>query len=80
MILSEYVASGGLPRVIYIGDGKNDFCPSSKLSESDHVFIKRGMRLDKLVQTEPDKIKATLHRWGDGHEIHDLFGTVLNWD
>jgi pyridoxal phosphate phosphatase PHOSPHO2 len=37
-------------RIVYIGDGGNDFCPSLSLKQSDLVFARDGFALQKLIE------------------------------
>lgn len=59
----------------YVGDGKNDFCPSLRLSESDLVFAREGYSLQKEIEKSnqddnPDeKIKAQVCVWKSGEDI-----------
>lgn len=57
----------------YVGDGKNDYCPSLRLSESDIVFPRHGYTLQKVIEKtaedEEQKIKAEICYWTDGEEI-----------
>jgi pyridoxal phosphate phosphatase PHOSPHO2 len=55
-------------RVIYIGDGRNDLCPSLKLGKNDFVFPRIGRALHKLVQNN-ESIKATLRPWNTASDV-----------
>ncbi|KAK9879572.1 hypothetical protein WA026_006639 [Henosepilachna vigintioctopunctata] len=49
-------------KVMYIGDGSNDFCPILKLTDCDYAFVRHGYKCIDLV----NKAKKG--------EIHDRFG------
>jgi pyridoxal phosphate phosphatase PHOSPHO2 len=77
-ILDSYIkerASLGVKfsQIAYIGDGKNDLCPSLRLSEKDLVFPREGFQLDKCVrdmQSQKDmRLKAMVHTWKTGSDI-----------
>merc|ERR1711874_682225 len=56
----------------YVGDGKNDYCPSLRLTESDVVFPRQGYSLQKVILEERDeneKIKAEVCYWSSGETI-----------
>lgn len=37
-------------QTVYVGDGGNDYCPSLSLSASDHVLMRDGFTLQKLIE------------------------------
>lgn len=68
----------------YVGDGENDLCPSTKLSNRDRIFPREGYSLDRLCSklklnseldltsdTNPKlpTIKASVIPWSTGEEI-----------
>lgn len=57
--------------VVYVGDGKNDFCPSTKLSEMDLVFARKGYYLEKMLERpeERKKVTADTFVWSSASEI-----------
>ncbi|RNA23952.1 putative phosphatase phospho2 [Brachionus plicatilis] len=58
-------------KVVYVGDGRNDFCPALDLKESDYYFVRRGFNLEKYLEDENllGKIKANIKFWSSGSEI-----------
>lgn len=75
--LSGY--GGARPRVVYVGDGGGDVCPSLRLGEGDFVCARAGCSLHeklKSSETEP-KLRASLLSWHDGPSLlghfEDLF-------
>ena len=56
--LAPYKA--GYDKVVFIGDGHNDICPSLSLSAGDVVVAKKGLYLAKHVN-DSGLLKATLH-------------------
>ena len=69
--------------VAYVGDGKNDFCPCTKLSSDDHVFARKGYSLEKLLEasskkeTDSKKVLANQFMWRSALDIKDILFTVL---
>ena len=35
--------------VVYVGDGRNDFCPSLQLTATDHVLVRKGRTLERMM-------------------------------
>ncbi|KAJ3335675.1 hypothetical protein HDU93_004741 [Gonapodya sp. JEL0774] len=57
-------------KILYVGDGRNDYCPISLLSERDIALVRRGKALERLVDgTHGGKVRAKVVKWGDGREI-----------
>ena len=50
----------GYDKVVYVGDGHNDICPSLSLTANDVVVAKKGLYLAKHVN-DSGLLKATLH-------------------
>lgn len=67
------VSENGRKRYIYLGDGRNDFCPTLRLVEGDHVMPRKDYPLWKRIYSDPKLIKADIHEWSDGEEL----GTIL---
>ncbi|TPX71042.1 hypothetical protein CcCBS67573_g06304 [Chytriomyces confervae] len=58
--------------VLYGGDGKNDYCPMTKLGEKDFALARRGHSLEKLISgddTYEKGIKANLLWWNEADEM-----------
>jgi pyridoxal phosphate phosphatase PHOSPHO2 len=60
-------------RVVYIGDGSNDFCPLTKLNDQDSVFARNNFPLQKRIINEKEKLKLSIHYWNDHDELLELF-------
>ncbi len=71
--------SGDYERKVYIGDGKNDFCPGTKLGERDYVLPRRGMTLSKLLENETyrSKITAKVIDWSTADDVLGIFQQIL---
>ncbi|ERN15480.1 hypothetical protein AMTR_s00036p00240870 [Amborella trichopoda] len=66
-IQSEIVGSDRC--IVYLGDGKGDYCPSLKLGHGDHVMPRKLYPFWDLLQSNPSLIKATIHEWSDAGEL-----------
>ncbi|CEG80674.1 hypothetical protein RMATCC62417_14974 [Rhizopus microsporus] len=57
---------GPLERIAYTGDGKNDFCPATRLRHTDVFFMRQGKGLDRFLTDLPEyktKIKSNFVYW-----------------
>ena len=76
-VLQKYLEDKGpFDRVYYFGDGGNDFCPASKLTENDVVFVREGYKLAKVIREGKYKnitveIKAKVVFFSDARTIID---------
>lgn len=60
----------------YVGDGENDLCPSTKLSNRDRIFPREGYSLDRLCS----KLKLNQEIYGpDSGKLPDLKATIVPW-
>uniref|UniRef100_A0A7I4BDY8 Uncharacterized protein n=1 Tax=Physcomitrium patens TaxID=3218 RepID=A0A7I4BDY8_PHYPA len=62
-------------RVIYIGDGGGDYCPSLKLIHGDHILARHGFPLLKFLKANIGSVKANLHEWTTARDVEKLFRT-----
>ena len=71
MIIERVIASIAMEgkKIIYLGDGAGDFCPSLKLREGDHVMPRKNYPVWDLICKNRDNIKAEIHEWSDGEEL-----------
>ncbi|NXG44334.1 PHOP1 phosphatase, partial [Psilopogon haemacephalus] len=77
-ILAEYLAERAreeveFERVLYVGDGANDFCPAAALSAPDVAFPRKGYPMHRLAQEmekkQPGAFQATLVPWESAVEV-----------
>ncbi|KAF5203429.1 Thiamine phosphate phosphatase-like protein [Thalictrum thalictroides] len=61
-IMASAVADGK-KRFIYLGDGKGDFCPSTKLREEDFVMPRKDYPVWDLICSNPLLVMAGVHEW-----------------
>ena len=65
-VLMDY-AGDKYEKILYTGDGTNDFCPSMNLSGNALVMPRRGYSLEKLLHSS--NYQAEVKTWNDGYEI-----------
>lgn len=63
----------------YLGDGENDFCPSTKLSSKDRVFPRANYSLDRL--TSQLKYQAEVNSVDEStlQKLPELKASVMPW-
>ncbi|XP_060194460.1 inorganic pyrophosphatase 2-like [Lycium barbarum] len=71
-------AEGNNKRMIYIGDGSGDFCPSLKLREGDFVMPRKDFPAWNLIKENTTLVKAPVHEWTDGEELERILLQLIN--
>lgn len=56
-------------RFVYIGDGRNDFCPVRRLGPDDAVLSRAGLSLSSLID---DSVAAQHDTWDSPEELQKL--------
>ncbi|EGG02282.1 uncharacterized protein MELLADRAFT_110299 [Melampsora larici-populina 98AG31] len=65
-------------RIVYVGDGSNDFCPITQFKSMDCALIRRNMGLAKKVTEDGDRlIKCQKFYWSDAWELEIIFRNTL---
>ncbi|KAM3217629.1 inorganic pyrophosphatase 1-like [Capsicum annuum] len=64
-------------RMIYLGDGAGDFCPSLMLKEQDFVMPRKDFPVWKLMNENLQLIKAKIHGWTDGEELQHILLRII---
>ncbi|KAG0448261.1 hypothetical protein HPP92_027898 [Vanilla planifolia] len=67
--IMERIRAEGAKRVIYLGDGKGDYCPSLQLEYGDSVMPRKNYPLCYLIQDDPSLLKAGIHEWSNGADM-----------
>ncbi|CAE6430586.1 unnamed protein product [Rhizoctonia solani] len=77
--LTSFLARRGetYDRIMYIGDGSNDFCPSIRLSENDVVLCRRDRALERRIKAAPERVKAQVKYWEGAWEIEEYFNSLI---
>lgn len=80
--ITERAAQGiAFSKVAYVGDGKNDLCPSLRLSDNDLIFAREGFALVKRIremqQDRDERLKAKVHVWESGGDIFNVISDSL---
>lgn len=58
-------------RVVYVGDGGNDFCPLLRLRKQDVALVRMYRELSRRIvkEGEASGLKATVFPWGGAWEV-----------
>jgi len=79
--LDAYLARSGksFDRLVYVGDGDNDFCPVLRFkSATDIVCVRRDRGLERRIRDEGRTagLKASLRPWTGAWEVEEIFATL----
>ncbi|ORX55196.1 hypothetical protein DM01DRAFT_1033009 [Hesseltinella vesiculosa] len=73
--LDAYIKlNGPFQKIMYVGDGTNDYCPATRLRESDRYFVRNGKGLKQYLDTHPDKLAtldATITYWDSPADVFE---------
>ncbi|XP_074312418.1 inorganic pyrophosphatase 2-like [Silene latifolia] len=64
-------------KIIYLGDGKGDYCPSLKLRDGDHMMPRKNFPVWDLISENPSLIRAEIHEWTDGAELEQVLLSTI---
>ena len=70
--LDGFLSSNAYKKVVYVGDGGNDVCPSLRLSSRDTVLARDGYALPRRL-ARASGLKASMVKWKDGTDILQWF-------
>jgi pyridoxal phosphate phosphatase PHOSPHO2 len=59
-------------KIIYIGDGANDFCPVLRLRSQDFVYCRRHRGLETRIKNETG-LKCQVQYWNSAWEVEEMF-------
>jgi len=81
--LDGYLAAKGgretFRRIVYVGDGGNDFCPLLRMGEGDSTLVRKGFELDERVKREGEGrgLKVEVKLWEQAWEIDEWVDSSL---
>jgi pyridoxal phosphate phosphatase PHOSPHO2 len=75
------VANGGkdsFDKIVYVGDGGNDFCPLLRMRQGDTGYVRKGFELDERVKEEGEKegLKVDVKLWEQAWQIDEYFAEL----
>ncbi|XP_031257827.1 inorganic pyrophosphatase 2-like [Pistacia vera] len=77
-IQASLAKDGSNKKIIYLGDGSGDYCPTLKLEERDHVMPRKNFPVWDLICRNPMLVKAEIHGWTDGEDLEKILLQLIN--
>ena len=84
LALQQYLQKNGeegmcYDKIVYIGDGRGDFCPCLHLSDRDIAMARKHYRLLDMLTEEHGRsqLKAQLIPWDDGNDLLRFFQQTI---
>ncbi|KXN65689.1 hypothetical protein CONCODRAFT_80707 [Conidiobolus coronatus NRRL 28638] len=73
--LNKLLNQNNYDRIVYTGDGENDFCPMLQLRSNDLMCIRKGERLESLYDLEKSnfKIYPEVLTWENHSDLLNIF-------
>ncbi|GFP85678.1 inorganic pyrophosphatase 2 [Phtheirospermum japonicum] len=65
-------------KMIYLGDGAGDFCPSLRLKEGDCMMPRKNFPVWDLICENQTLLEAEIHEWTDGEELDQILLKLVN--
>jgi len=62
-------------RIVYVGDGSNDFCPALRLRKQDLVLCRNFRGLSKRIAKEGG-LQCHVKYWSGAWEVEEIFGNL----
>ncbi len=71
--LSRHGGADGFSKMVYIGDGKNDFCPILRMRSGDLALARKGFELDKKIEKDGKRLglKVDVELWEQAWQIDE---------
>ncbi|KAL0579167.1 hypothetical protein V5O48_002848 [Marasmius crinis-equi] len=63
-------------RIVYVGDGSNDFCPILHLRSQDLALCRTFGGLHKRIARDGERLKCQIKYWTGAWEIEEIFATL----
>jgi len=76
--MERLLSEEGSKKLVYLGDGSGDYCPSLKLREGDHVMARKNYPLWDLISGNPKLIRAKIHEWTDGADVERILVSLIH--
>lgn len=79
-ILHELSMEGGKTRrrVVYLGDGRGDYCPTLKLTERDYMMPRKGYPVWDLIVADRRAVRADVRGWADAEDLETVLLDIIH--
>ncbi|KAI3761623.1 hypothetical protein L1987_52044 [Smallanthus sonchifolius] len=71
-IIQSTFATEEKKKIIYLGDGAGDFCPSLKLVEGDYMMPRRDFPVWDLICKNRHLVTSEVHEWSSGEDFERI--------
>jgi len=73
--LESFIArqGGAFDRIVYLGDGLNDYCPLLSLRSSDYALVRKRRGLEPKVRATEGDLKCQVRYWDGAWEVEEFF-------
>ncbi|KIJ49670.1 hypothetical protein M422DRAFT_28036 [Sphaerobolus stellatus SS14] len=65
----------GFDRVVYVGDGSNDYCPILRLRSQDLALVRKFRGLEKRINKEGG-LECDVKYWAGAWEVEEIFAEL----
>lgn len=72
------LAKEGNKRMVYLGDGVGDFCPSLRLKEGDIMMPRKDYPVWDLICKNRKLLKAEVFEWIDGEDLENVLLQLID--
>ncbi|PWN50995.1 hypothetical protein IE53DRAFT_343096 [Violaceomyces palustris] len=69
--LERHGGRSNFERIVYVGDGGNDYCPVLRLAEKDLALVRRYRGLEEKI-TKVGNVKAGIRYWAGAWEVEGI--------
>ncbi|KFK41741.1 hypothetical protein AALP_AA2G166400 [Arabis alpina] len=76
-IQESLAKEGKKKKVIYLGDGAGDYCPSLNLKAEDYVMPRKNFPVWDLISQNPMLVNAAIREWTDGESLEMVLMGVI---
>ncbi|KAH9615130.1 hypothetical protein KSS87_008163, partial [Heliosperma pusillum] len=64
-------------KIMYLGDGKGDYCASLKLRKGDHMMPRKNRPVWDLIKESPGLTNTDIHEWFDGEDLEQVLLSTI---
>lgn len=78
VVIDRILSQNPEKRIIYLGDGAGDYCPSLRLRQGyDVVMPRKNYPVWELIVAKPELIRAEIHEWNDGQDLETVLLALI---
>lgn len=71
--VANHGGKDGWERIVYVGDGGNDFCPLIRMRQGDWALVRKNMELDERIREEGQRcgLKVDVKKWEQAWQVEE---------